>query len=67
VHTGGHDAANRSAQALGASVPVRVDYQLTPLGQTLLPVVRAIKDWSETHIAEVHAARVAYDRAAPGA
>jgi DNA-binding HxlR family transcriptional regulator len=44
-----------------------VDYQLTPLGQTLLPVVREIKDWSETHIAEVHAARVAYDRAAPGA
>ena len=24
----------------------------------------AIKDWSETHIAEVHAARVAYDRVA---
>jgi DNA-binding HxlR family transcriptional regulator len=42
------------------SVPVRVDYQLTPLGHTLLPVVRAIKDWSETHIAEVQAARAAY-------
>ena len=26
----------------------------------------AIKDWSETHIAEVHAARVVYDHAAPG-
>ena len=44
------------------SVPVRVDYQLTPLGHTLLPVVRAIKDWSETHIAEVQAARAAYGR-----
>jgi DNA-binding HxlR family transcriptional regulator len=42
------------------AVPVRVDYQLTPLGHTLLPVVRAIKDWSETHIAEVQAARAAY-------
>ena len=42
------------------SVPVRVNYQLTPLGHTLLPVVRAIKDWSETHIAEVQAARAAY-------
>lgn len=47
------------------AVPVRVDYQLTPLGHTLLPVVRAIKDWSETHIAEVHAARAAYGQPTP--
>jgi DNA-binding HxlR family transcriptional regulator len=47
------------------AVPVRVDYQLTPLGRTLLPVVRAIKDWSETHIAEVQAARAAYGRSTP--
>jgi DNA-binding HxlR family transcriptional regulator len=53
-------------RTITASVPVRVDYQLTPLGRTLLPVVRAIKDWSETHISEVHAARVIYDHAAPG-
>jgi DNA-binding HxlR family transcriptional regulator len=53
-------------RTITASVPVRVDYQLTPLGRTLLPVVRAIKDWSETHISEVHAARVVYDHAAPG-
>lgn len=45
------------------SVPVRVDYELTPLGRSLLPVVDAIKDWAETHIEEVHAARAAYDRA----
>jgi DNA-binding HxlR family transcriptional regulator len=43
------------------SVPVRVDYQLAALGQTILPVVGAIKHWSETHIQEVHAARTAYD------
>jgi DNA-binding HxlR family transcriptional regulator len=42
-----------------------VDYQLTPLGRTLLPVVRAIKDWSESHISEIHAARAAYDHAIP--
>lgn len=41
------------------SVPVRVDYELTALGQTLLPVQRAIKTWAETHIEEVHAARAA--------
>ena len=46
------------------SVPVRVDYDLTALGHTLLPVQRAIKAWAEEHIEEVHAARDAYDAAA---
>jgi DNA-binding HxlR family transcriptional regulator len=45
------------------SVPVRVDYALTPLGVSLLPVMRAIKDWAESHIDEVTAAREAYDAA----
>ncbi|MFC4147251.1 winged helix-turn-helix transcriptional regulator [Micromonospora mangrovi] len=44
-------------------VPVRVDYELTALGQTLVPVLRALKDWSETHIGEVLAARERYDGA----
>ena len=43
------------------SVPVRVDYDLTPLGRDLLPVVRAVKDWAETHFDAVHTAREAYD------
>lgn len=43
------------------SVPVRVDYELTPLGHTLLPVMRAIKMWAEAHIEEVESARVEYD------
>ena len=51
-------------RTITASVPVRVDYELTSLGRTLLPVVRAIKDWSESHIAEIHAARAGYDQAA---
>ncbi len=46
------------------SVPVRVDYELTELGQTILPVVGAIKAWSESHIQEIHAARTAYDQTA---
>ncbi|HYN95647.1 MAG TPA: helix-turn-helix domain-containing protein [Pilimelia sp.] len=44
------------------SVPVRVDYELTPLGDSLLPIQRAIKGWAESHIEQVHAARAAYDR-----
>lgn len=43
-----------------AEVPVRVDYALTPLGRTIVPVLRALKDWSEAHIEEVLAARDAY-------
>ncbi len=44
-----------------AAVPARVDYELTPLGETLLPVQRGVKAWAEGHIAEVHAARAHYD------
>ena len=45
------------------SVPVRVDYALTPLGRTLVPVLGALKDWSETHIEQVLAARETFDAA----
>jgi DNA-binding HxlR family transcriptional regulator len=45
------------------SVPVRVDYELTALGRTILPVVDAVKQWSEGHIVEIHRARAAYDKA----
>ncbi|MCO5995156.1 winged helix-turn-helix transcriptional regulator [Actinoallomurus rhizosphaericola] len=46
------------------SVPVRVDYELTPLGVSLLPLVQAVKQWAEAHIAAVHTARASYDAAA---
>ena len=45
------------------SVPVRVDYELTALGRTLLPVMLGIKDWAEAHMNEVDAARRIYDKA----
>ncbi|MBX6384545.1 MAG: helix-turn-helix transcriptional regulator [Microbispora sp.] len=44
------------------SVPVRVDYRLTPLGEDLIPLLEAIKRWAETHMEDVEAARAAYDR-----
>ena len=47
------------------SVPVRVDYELTPLGETILPVVGAIKHWSEAHIEQIHEARAGYDERNP--
>jgi DNA-binding HxlR family transcriptional regulator len=48
-----------------ASVPVRVDYELTPLGMTLLPLVHAIKAWAEGHMDDVQASRTAYDATEP--
>ncbi|MEV4314442.1 helix-turn-helix domain-containing protein [Actinocrispum sp. NPDC049592] len=43
------------------TVPLRVDYELTPLGETLLPVMAGVKKWAETHIPEIMAARDAYE------
>lgn len=44
------------------SVPLRVEYALTPLGQTLLEPLAALAQWAGQHREEVLAARVAYDR-----
>jgi DNA-binding HxlR family transcriptional regulator len=49
------------ARTVTAAVPVRVEYELTPLGRTLLPVMREIKLWAEAHIEEVESARTDYD------
>lgn len=42
-------------------VPPRVEYALTPLGQSLLSTVCDLLAWAETHRDEVEAARVVYD------
>ncbi len=46
-----------------AAVPVRVDYALTPLGASLLPILRCVKEWSEDNMDNVLAARNRYDSA----
>lgn len=43
------------------SVPVRVDYELTPLGAGLSGLLSAVKDWAETHFDEVRSARERHD------
>lgn len=43
------------------AVPVRVDYELTPLGTHLSCLLTAVKDWAEHHIEEVVEARERYD------
>lgn len=44
-------------RTLTAGVPPRVDYELTDLGRSLLPVVGALKSWAEEHMDAVQAAR----------
>lgn len=43
-----------------AVVPPMVEYNLTPLGATLIPLLSAIKEWAELHMEEVHIARQIY-------
>jgi DNA-binding HxlR family transcriptional regulator len=43
------------------AVPVRVDYELTPLGSSLAVVLGQLKEWAEQHMPEVDRARIEYD------
>lgn len=44
-----------------ATVPPKVEYSLTELGQTLVGILHAIGEWSENHIESVLKARMDYD------
>lgn len=50
-----------------ASVPPKVEYRLTPLGETLIGLLDAIRVWSETHIEAVLTAQQTYDSRADAA
>jgi Predicted transcriptional regulators len=43
------------------TVPLRVDYELTALGQSLVPIMRALKDWSEHNMTAIGKARDTFD------
>jgi len=43
-----------------AEVPPRVEYSLTELGQTLIPVLQNLEDWASEHADELMAARRKY-------
>ncbi len=42
-------------------VPPRVEYALTPLGETLIEPLAALREWSEAHIEAVVVAQMEYD------
>ncbi|MFI6981764.1 winged helix-turn-helix transcriptional regulator [Embleya sp. NPDC050154] len=40
------------------TIPPRVDYELTELGRSLGGPIRALREWTETHINEIERARI---------
>jgi DNA-binding HxlR family transcriptional regulator len=44
-----------------AAVPPRVDYELTPLGETLCATIGQLVGWADEHLGEIEAAQAAYD------
>jgi DNA-binding HxlR family transcriptional regulator len=49
------------SRTIFATVPVTVEYALTPLGQTLTETVSALAHWAEHNMDAVVAAQQAYD------
>lgn len=49
------------SRAVFASVPVTVEYTLTPLGQSLTGIISAFAHWAEHNIDALLAAQRAYD------
>ncbi|MCF8477829.1 MAG: helix-turn-helix transcriptional regulator [Pseudolabrys sp.] len=45
-----------------ATVPVTVEYSITPLGRTLAQTVDAVRIWAEAHIVDVQKAQKRYDQ-----
>lgn len=50
-------------RAVFATVPVTVEYSLTPLGHTLTETVATLAHWAERNMPAVLAAQAAYDTA----
>jgi DNA-binding HxlR family transcriptional regulator len=51
------------ARTVTPSVPVQVEYALTPLGDRIVPLIATMIDWANQHIDGVHAARAHHDAA----
>lgn len=43
------EADGMLARAVFAEVPPRVEYRLTPLGESLLPILRQLHEWADRH------------------
>ncbi len=45
-----------------ATIPPKVEYRLTPLGQGLEEAIAVVRKWAYTHMDEITMARDSYDR-----
>lgn len=43
-------------------LPIKTEYQLTKLGESLLPIVQAAKLWAEGNLHQIEENRVLYDK-----
>ena len=46
-------------------IPPRVEYELTPMGLTLLDTIGQLVTWADAHLPEISAAQAAYDAKHP--
>lgn len=44
-----------------AEVPPRVVYTLTPMGESLISPIQAVRDWAEEHVPAITTAQNSYD------
>ncbi|WP_242908438.1 winged helix-turn-helix transcriptional regulator [Actinomadura terrae] len=51
------------ARSVTPTVPVQVEYTLTVLGERLIPLLDAVRQWADRHMGEVDEARAHYDAA----
>ncbi len=47
------------------TIPPRVDYELTPLGQSLIAPVAALAEWAQINFSEIENARQRFDKKSP--
>ncbi|MBM2614383.1 helix-turn-helix transcriptional regulator [Actinoplanes sp. LDG1-06] len=45
-----------------AEVPPRVEYELTPMGRSLIPPALALAGWAMEHVPSIEASRAAYGK-----
>ena len=55
-----------AARTVFAEVPPRVEYELTPLGQTLIMPAVALAEWAVEHDPDIATHQASYDRRAEG-
>ena len=46
------------------TIPPKVEYSLTPLGRTLMPLIETMRNWGVDHVGEIEAIRNAESHAA---